>query len=110
FIQEARAEKSLQALKELASPAARVIRNGKPEIVPAAELVPGDVVLLEAGDRVPADLRLIAANRLEIEESALTGESVPVSKTISPLSGNGGEDRKQVSLGDQRNMASMGTM
>ncbi|HZG80122.1 MAG TPA: HAD-IC family P-type ATPase, partial [Brevibacillus sp.] len=79
FIQEARAERSLQALKDLASPMARVMRDGHLSMIPASQLVPGDLVLLEAGDRVPADLRLVSANRLEIEESALTGESLPVS-------------------------------
>ncbi|TGV05355.1 ATPase, partial [Mesorhizobium sp. M00.F.Ca.ET.186.01.1.1] len=82
FIQEAKAERSLQALKELASPMARVIREGHISMIPASRLVPGDLVQLEAGDRVPADLRLLTANRLEVEESALTGESVPVGKNV----------------------------
>jgi len=107
FIQEARAERSLQALKELASPMARVIRDGRQEIVPASRLVPGDLVLLEAGDRVPADLRILAANRLEMEESALTGESVPVSKSDQTLNPR---ETDLVPLGDQKNLAFMGTM
>lgn len=107
FIQESRAERSLQALKELASPMARVLRDGQVSMIPASRLVPGDVVLLEAGDRVPADLRLLKANRLEIEESALTGESVPVSKTAGRLNH---PDDVQVPLGDQKNLAFMGTM
>jgi Ca2+-transporting ATPase len=107
FIQEAKAERSLQALKELASPMARVIREGHISMIPASRLVPGDLVQLEAGDRVPADLRLLTANRLEVEESALTGESVPVGKNVKTL------DTAQAStvpLGDQKNLAFMGTM
>ncbi len=107
FIQEARAERSLQALKELASPMARVVRDGKQEIVPASQLVPGDLVILEAGDRVPADLRILSANRMEVEESALTGESVPVAKTEKIIAQQGTE---MVPLGDQKNLAFMGTM
>nr|WP_035287486.1 calcium-translocating P-type ATPase, SERCA-type [Brevibacillus massiliensis] len=106
FIQEARAERSLQALKELASPMARVIRDGKLDMIPASQLVPGDLVLLEAGDRVPADLRVIESNRLEVEESALTGESVPVAKTEKTITADG----KQIPLGDQKNLGFMGTM
>ncbi|USG66236.1 calcium-translocating P-type ATPase, SERCA-type [Brevibacillus ruminantium] len=107
FIQEARAERSLQALKDLASPMARVLRDGQLSMLPASRLVPGDLVLLEAGDRVPADLRLFTANRLEIEESALTGESVPVSKTAQTLAAGSPDE---VPLGDQKNLAFMGTM
>ncbi|WP_139492039.1 calcium-translocating P-type ATPase, SERCA-type [Brevibacillus dissolubilis] len=108
FIQEARAERSLAALKELASPMARVIRDGEQEVVPASALVPGDIVLLEAGDRVPADLRILSASRLEVEESALTGESVPVSKTEKVITPKNPMDR--IPLGDQKNLAFMGTM
>lgn len=108
FIQEVRAERSLQALKNLASPMAKVVREGHHQIVPASQLVPGDLVLLEAGDRVPADLRLVQANRLEVEESALTGESVPVSKTDKSLVSAVSTD--QIPLGDQTNMAFMGTL
>lgn len=107
FIQEARAERSLQALKELASPMARVMRDGHLSMMPASRLVPGDLVLLEAGDRVPADLRLITANRLEIEESALTGESLPVGKISRKLEH---AVATQVPLGDQKNLGFMGTM
>lgn len=108
FVQEVRAERSLQALKSLASPMAKVIRDGRQRIVPASQLVPGDLVLLEAGDRVPADLRLVQANRLEVEESALTGESVPVTKTDKSLITASSAD--QIPLGDQTNMAFMGTL
>ena len=80
FVQEYRAERALAALKAMAAPTATVLRRGHPVTVPAAELVPGDVVLLEAGRIVPADLRLLEAASLRINESALTGESVPVDK------------------------------
>lgn len=108
FIQEARAERSLQALKDMAAPMARVIRNGVIDAIPASALVPGDVVLLEAGDRVPADLRLTLSSRLEIEESALTGESVPVSKQAAIVK----RERygEQIPLGDRKNLAFMGTL
>ncbi len=79
--QEGKAEKSLEALKQMASPTAKVIRNGHLEVVPASTLVPGDIVILEAGgDIIPADLRLIESSNLKIEEASLTGESVPVEK------------------------------
>lgn len=81
FIQEYRAERALERLRELTAPAARVLRDGgREKVVPARELVPGDVVLLEAGDRVPADLRLVEAHALRVQEAALTGESAPVDK------------------------------
>ncbi|WP_282941715.1 calcium-translocating P-type ATPase, SERCA-type [Paenibacillus sp. RC67] len=104
FIQEFRAERSLRALKELSAPNAKVLRGGLIEQVPAKELVPGDMVVMESGDRVPADLRFIDANGLYVEESALTGESVPVSKHTAALHGD------EVPLGDQRNLGFMGTM
>ena len=79
-MQESRAEKALDALKGLSAPHARVIRDGKEQVIDAAELVPGDVIRLEAGDFVPADARLIQSAGLKSEESALTGESVPSEK------------------------------
>ncbi|MDQ0190824.1 calcium-translocating P-type ATPase, SERCA-type [Alicyclobacillus cycloheptanicus] len=104
FVQEVRAERSLSALKELTAPMARVRRNGQVVQLPAKELVPGDVILLEGGDRVPADGRVASAMGLDVEESALTGESVPVSKQanayVDPVS----------NLGDRINMVYMGTM
>jgi Ca2+-transporting ATPase len=104
FIQEFRAEKSLRALKELSAPTCKVIRNGKSVEIPAMELVSGDIVMLNSGDRVPADIRFIETARCYVEESALTGESVPVSKHCKALH----ED--EVPLGDQRNMGFMGTL
>lgn len=80
-VQESKAERALEALKAMTTPTANVIRNGNVSQIPARQLVVGDIVLLEAGDSIPADLRLIEAAALKAEESALTGESVPVDKT-----------------------------
>jgi Ca2+-transporting ATPase len=104
FIQEFRAERSLHALKELSAPSAKTIRSGELAVIPADRLVPGDLIVLESGDRIPADVRLIDVNGLQVEESALTGESVPVSKHAEPL------DADQIPLGDQKNCGFMGTM
>ena len=101
--QEGKAEKALDALKKMSSPTAKVIRNGHLEVVPASSLVPGDIVSLEAGDIIPADLRLIESSNLKIEEASLTGESVPVEKH-SDLVLN-----EEVGLGDRTNMAFMST-
>ena len=90
FVQEYRAEQSLRALKALSAPTAqRRPRTGRMQDIPAANLVPGDIVMLESGDRVPADLRLLEANSLYTEESALTGESVPVEKHARPIDEDG---------------------
>ena len=102
FVQEYRAERALAALKRLAVPVVKVRREGRVREIPATELVPGDIVLLEAGARVPADGRLLEAVNLRIDESPLTGESVPVEKTVQALAG-------QLPVADQRNMAFMGT-
>lgn len=104
FIQEFRAERSLVALKELSAPTAKVIREGKQFTVATKELVIGDIVLLESGDRVPADIRFLEANNCYVEESALTGESIPVSKHESTLR------EAELPLGDQRNIGFMGTL
>ena len=102
--QEGKAEKSLEALKKMAAPNAKVIRNGATTIVPADTLVPGDIVLLESGDIIPADLRLIESSNLKIEEASLTGESVPVEKNgLTTFD-------KEASLGDRINMAYMSTI
>ncbi|HBS58381.1 MAG TPA: ATPase, partial [Firmicutes bacterium] len=103
FVQEYRAEKSLEALKQLTAPFSRVIRGGIEQKVPARELVPGDIIVIEAGDRLPADGRLIEAVNLEIEEAALTGESVPVRKTADRVY------TWDTGLGDQKNMVFVGT-
>ena len=104
FIQEFRAEKSMEALKQMTAPEAKVLRDGLEIKIPAADLVPGDIVLLESGDKVPADLRLLESVNLDVEESALTGESVPVKKQAERMEVTG-----HIGLGDTRNMAYMGT-
>jgi Ca2+-transporting ATPase len=103
FIQEYRAERAIEALRHMAAPTATVLRDELENEIPARELVPGDVVLLTAGDKVPADLRLIEAVNLQIEEAALTGESVPVEKQTGPLSD------PDLPVGDRKNMAYAGT-
>src|SRR5262245_37271689 len=81
FVQEGRAEKALDSIRNLLSGEARTVRSGQTRLIPAEELVPGDIVLLESGDRIPADLRLVDVKSLRTEEAALTGESVPIDKT-----------------------------
>jgi len=103
IIQEQRAEEALAALKKLASPEAHVLRNGHHVTVSSQDLVPGDIVFLEAGNHVPGDLRLLEAVNLEIDESALTGESLPVHKNASMTL------EKDIPVGDWRNTAFMGT-
>ncbi len=103
FAQEYRAERSLAALRRLAAPVARVVRDGQLRSVAARELVPGDILQLEAGDRIPADVRLLESFGLAAEESALTGESVPVRKHPRPIA------RDAVPLGDRRNTCFVGT-
>ena len=103
FVQELRAEKAMEALKNMVTPRSRVRRGGQVAAVAAAELVPGDLVILEAGDRVPVDGRLIEATNLKINESALTGESMPVEKHTAALTGT-------VALADRKNMIYMGTV
>lgn len=105
FIQEYRAERSLEALKELSAPQARVIRGGLVQNIPASQVVPGDLLSLEAGDRIAADSRLIQTIGLEADESLLTGESLPVEKDPAPLSLNLDEP----GLGDRKNMVFAGT-
>src|SRR5262245_45387989 len=103
FIQEGKAEKALDSIRNMLSAEARVVRGGKTRMLPADQLVPGDVVLLESGDKIPADLRLIDAKNLRTEEAALTGESVPVDKTTDVAPAN-------AAVGDRKNMAFSGTM
>jgi Ca2+-transporting ATPase len=103
FAQEYRAERAIAALKQLAAPLAKVRRDGLSAVLPAVELVPGDIVLLEAGSLVPADLRLIEAMQLKLEEAALTGESQAIDKHTQALA------ERDPPLGDRRNMAYKGT-
>lgn len=108
-LQEGKARKALESLKKLTSPKAFVIRDGRRQELPAAELVRGDLVWLEAGCQVPADLRLTESVNLKIEESALTGEAVPVDKDSAFLPLNR-EGKAAIPLGDRRNMAYMSTI
>ncbi len=102
FIQEGRAEDALEAIRRMIDPRANVLRDGHRTTVPAASVVPGDIVVLEAGDRVPADLRLIRCKNLRIDEAILTGESMAVTKSIDPVSGD-------ATLGDRTSLAFSGT-
>ena len=104
FIQEYRSERAMDALRALAAPVATVLRDGVERDLPAADVVPGDVVLLRAGNRVPADARLLEAVNLKIQESVLTGESAPVEKVVADL------DEADLPLGDRRNMVFAGTL
>jgi Ca2+-transporting ATPase len=104
FIQEYRAERSLEALQQLAAPSAKVIRDGVPLEIKAHDVTPGDILVIDVGSRIAADTRLIEVAGLEVEESILTGESLPVSKTAHDILA-GSQD-----LGDRRNMVFMGTV
>ncbi len=103
FIQEGKAEKALDSIRNMLSAEARTMRGGETRLIPADELAPGDVVLLESGDKVPADLRLVDAKNLRTEEAALTGESVPAEKTTDPAP-------EKSTVGDRDCMAFSGTM
>jgi P-type Ca2+ transporter type 2C len=103
FVQEFRAERAIEALRQLAAPTAAVVRDREEIEVPARDIVPGDLILLRAGDKIPADARIIEAINLQVEESALTGESFPVEKCITPHA-----DAALV-LGDRRNLVYAGT-
>jgi Ca2+-transporting ATPase len=102
YIQEARAEEAVAALRQMSAAQAHVLRDGSRQSVPASELVPGDIILIEEGDTIPADARLVAATALQTAEAALTGESLPVAKDTKPLTG-------EPALGDQHNMVFSGT-
>ena len=104
--QESKAEKAIEALQEMSAAQSKVLRDGKIVSVPSEELVVGDIVLLEAGDAVPADGRILESASLKIEEAALTGESVPVDKIADAIQTG---DNKDVSLGDRKNMVYMGS-
>jgi calcium-translocating P-type ATPase len=103
FIQEGKAEKALDSIRNMLSAEARTLRGGETRMIPAEQLVPGDVVLLESGDKIPADLRLADVKNLRTEEAALTGESVPAEKTTDPVS-------EKATVGDRESMAFSGTM
>jgi Ca2+-transporting ATPase len=103
FVEEFRSEKAVEALKKMVAPTAMVLRNGKEVKIPACEIVPGDIILLYTGDKVPADARLIESFSLKIDEAALTGESSPVNKKTDVYP-------KEIPLNDRRNMAFTGTV
>ncbi len=103
FVQEYRAERAIEALRRMAAPTATAIRDGTEAKIQAKELVPGDVILLHTGDRIPADARLLESVNLQVEEAALTGESVPVEKHIQEL------ESDDLAVGDRRNMIYSGT-
>src|SRR6516165_6278635 len=103
FIQEGKAEKALDSIRNMLSAEARTVRGGETRMIPAEQLVPGDVVILESGDKVPADLRLTEVKNLRTEEAALTGESVPTDKSTNPVSA-------KATVGDRENMAFSGTL
>ena len=96
--QESKAEKSLEALQKLSDHASKVVRNGKLQVIPAKELVPGDLVILDTGDYIPADLRIVEEANLKSQESSLTGESVPVEKTSEII------EEVEIGIGDRKNM------
>jgi calcium-translocating P-type ATPase len=103
FLQEGRAEKSLDSIRNMLSAEARTLRNGQTAMIPAEQLVPGDIVFLESGDKIPADIRLTDVKNLRTEEAALTGESVPSDKSTAPVSA-------KATVGDRASMAYSGTL
>ena len=103
FLQEGRAEKSLDSIRNMLSSEARTLRNGQTSMIPAETLVPGDIVFLESGDKIPADIRLLDVKNLRTEEAALTGESVPSDKSTAPVS-------DKATVGDRTGMAYSGTL
>ncbi len=104
FVQERRAEKAIEALKKMMAPTARVLRNGAEKIIPARELVPGDVVVLSEGDKIPADARVFSSKNLEVEQASLTGESLPVAKDAAAVS------EKTLMPAEQKNAVFMSTI
>jgi magnesium-transporting ATPase (P-type) len=103
FLQEGRAEKSLDSIRNMLSAEARALRKGQTAMIPAEQLVPGDIVFLESGDKIPADIRLADVKNLRTEEAALTGESVPSDKSTAPVS-------EKATVGDRTGMAYSGTL
>jgi magnesium-transporting ATPase (P-type) len=103
FIQEGKAEKALESIRNMLSAEARTLRGGETRLIPAEDLVPGDIVFLESGDKIPADLRLVETKNLRTEEAALTGESVPAEKSMDPVP-------EKSTVGDRHSMGFSGTM
>ena len=106
-VQESKAEKAVEALQRMSAATTKVLRDGKTEVIKSEDLVVGDVILLDAGDAIPADCRIFECASMKIEEAALTGESVPVNKIVNALMGHKEDD--EVPLGDRKNMAYMGS-
>ncbi len=106
-VQESKAEKAVEALQKMSAATTKTLRDGKVELIKSEDLVVGDVILLDAGDAIPADCRIFECASMKIEEAALTGESVPVTKLVKALMGKTKED--EVALGDRKNMAYMGS-
>lgn len=104
FVQEYRAERAIEALREMAAPTATVVRDGNESEIPARDLVPGDLIVLTTGDKVPADARLFQAINLMVEEASLTGESIPVSKLTAALID------QELTISDRKNLAFAGTV
>jgi Ca2+-transporting ATPase len=102
YVQESRAESAVAALKRMTAAAAKVVRDGERRSIPAAEVVPGDIILIEEGDTVPSDARVIQSTSLQCAEAALTGESLPVAKDPAPIA-------DEVGIGDRDNMVFSGT-
>ncbi|MBS7632596.1 HAD-IC family P-type ATPase, partial [Candidatus Bathyarchaeota archaeon] len=103
FVEEYRSEKAVEALKKMTAPTATVLRDGKEVRIAASEIVPGDIILLYTGDKVPADARIIEAINLKLDEAPLTGESAPVNKNVEPC-------KAEAPVNDRRNMAFTGTV
>jgi magnesium-transporting ATPase (P-type) len=110
IVQEGSAEKAAEALKSMLSSDARVMRGGQEKMIPAQDLVPGDIVYLGLGDKVPCDLRVISSANLACQEAALTGESVPIDKTVDPIEIPAGGNPMQTPLGDRHNMCFSATL
>ena len=106
-MQESKAEKAVEALQKMSAATTKTLRDGKVEVIKSEDLVVGDVILLDAGDAIPADCRIFECASMKIEEAALTGESVPVTKLVNALMGKSGSD--EIPLGDRKNMAYMGS-
>ena len=106
-VQESKAEKAVEALQKMSAATTKVLRDGKTDVIKSEDLVVGDVILLDAGDAIPADCRIFECASMKIEEAALTGESVPVNKIVNALMGHKEDD--EVPLGDRKNMAYMGS-
>ena len=106
-VQESKAEKAVEELQKMSAATTKVLRDGKTEVIKSEDLVVGDVILLDAGDAIPADCRIFECASMKIEEAALTGESVPVNKIVNALMGHKEDD--EVPLGDRKNMAYMGS-